>query len=483
MSCFGIDFGTTNSSAVELNDTFIYKYGDTQGNPLPSIVRIDIATGAASGGREVWDQRLSSDRDGRYNVFPCIKALLDGNDEWLFGTNVWTVPDLVAVVLRQLSDRAIDRGVPSGISRATFSIPVGSSARTRRVLRAGAKLAGIEVSGFVKESTAAVIRNRESVKHCRHVAVFDWGGGTLDISVLDIRSRSIFELATKGMPAAGNQIDMKIARFVHMEIMAARRTPRKFTEVSPFDRDHLIFRCEQAKCAFSTKQEVALGIEEYDGHPARMLLTRAMCEPFLLPIVGKAIKLLARTIAEAGLTPEQIDEIIVIGGSSQLWLLREQLEKDSRFDHVPWPKNPEWYVAHGAAILEQQPGSDCLAETLGLQWSDGEYHELAGPGERPFSRPRCVAVSLIEDVKEANILIDRWNDQNAEPTSAMRFAIPTLGFDMEPIQLHYRLTEDLTFQVRGRSAARGIQVEHESGELRFSYNLEQADEIQHKAAI
>jgi molecular chaperone DnaK (HSP70) len=69
-----------------------------------------------------------------------------------------------------------------GISKATFSVPVGMSPFARRILRQAAEIANIEVTSFVKESTAALVREWDSLRSCAYVVVFDWGGGTLDVS-------------------------------------------------------------------------------------------------------------------------------------------------------------------------------------------------------------------------------------------------------------------------------------------------------------
>ena len=153
MNHFGIDFGTTNSGAFELNSR--QSYGDEEARPLPSIVVIDKATNRVFGGREAWNDRLSLTEKSNYHVIPSVKALLDTDQEWSGDQKRWTVPEVAAVVLRQLSEQARTAG---GISEAIFSIPVGMSPKARRNLRKAARLAGIQVTGFVKESTAAVIR-------------------------------------------------------------------------------------------------------------------------------------------------------------------------------------------------------------------------------------------------------------------------------------------------------------------------------------
>jgi molecular chaperone DnaK len=467
---FGIDFGTTNSGAFELNSG--QPYGDEETRPLPSVVVIDKATNRAFGGRQAWKDRLALTEKGGYHVISSIKALLESDREWFSAERRWTVADVAAVVLKQLNERARTAG---GIQEATFSIPVGMSPKARRVLREAARRAGIQVRGFVKESTAALIRYWEQVKNCRHVVVFDWGGGTLDISVLELRGHGIHELATQGAPVAGDRIDDDLTRFVHHSIMKRRGGLKAIEEVPEPQRDDLRYRCESAKCNLATAEESEFSLFGYDGRNEKVTLTRALCRPVAEPHVRMALDLLSTTIAAAGMSTEAIDEIIIIGGCSQLWLFRELLRTDTRFrGRYTLADSPEWDVAKGAAIVNQNPGCFVLGESLALQLSDGTRFEMVAPGDTAGRAPRSVSVALVEDSRAANIIIDRRIENASERQTALQFSVPTQGFDLEEIRLDYLLTDDLTFRVVGRSFARnqGSKVERETGELRFRYVLD-----------
>src|SRR5439155_1015962 len=131
--------------------------------------------------------------------------------------------------------------------------------------RLAAKLAGIAVSTFVKESTAAIISEWQNVKGRNYVAVFDWGGGTLDVSIVRLKETKIIELATKGLSLAGNLIDEEIARFVHGRIMARRGASKELSELHPLAFNDLIVRCENAKCALADSEVARFSLSNYDG--------------------------------------------------------------------------------------------------------------------------------------------------------------------------------------------------------------------------
>jgi molecular chaperone DnaK len=470
VSHFGIDFGTTNSCAFEIQGPARLHYGDEAGKPLPSIIVIDRATGRALCGRDVWNQRLSYSEKGGFRVVPPLKKLLE-NGDWREGQ--WTVPLLVAEVLKHLSNAATVGG-RRGIEQATFSVPVGLPPQSRRTLRKAARVAGIQVNGFISESTAALMRYWPRVRDHRYVAVFDWGGGTLDVSVLELRGHKIFERYTQSLAQAGTHLDEELAQsVVHPRIMRERGAAKAFEEMTRDDKNELVFRCEVAKCALSSRSEVELVLESYDHVPARLVLTRRDCEPVVARYVRQAVDLLAHAIREARVSRDEVQEIIVIGGSSQLWLVPEVLGKEFP-GRYKLAENPEWDVAHGAAIIEQNPGNFTLAETLGLRLSDETYFELARPGDRPVAAPSSLALALVEDSKEANIIVDKWSSEHAQPKTALQFSVQSMGFDQEEILLRYRLTEDLTFYIAGQSRSRGRAslVERETGELRFGYEME-----------
>jgi molecular chaperone DnaK len=474
MSYFGIDFGTTNTSAVEIDGHVIHRFGDSQGKPLPSVIILNHATDQVIGGRDAWNRRLELQQLGGYEIIGSIKRCLESDRHWVTAGRSWTPTDIAAEVLKQLSSRARASGVAGGIRRATFSIPVGLSARARGVLRKAAELAGIEVSSFVVESTAAFVRYFTDLRHSRHVAVFDWGGGTLDVSVLRIEGLTIFELAKEGMPDAGDVMDQELSRLVHKLVMDARGESLAIEEVPSKDRDQLIIRSEMAKCALWAEEQVPIGLEHYAGRPAHVNLTRIRAAGVLGSFVDRAINLLASTVAQAGLSIDSLDDIIVIGGSSQLWLLDERLAADPRFtSRYRLAVNPEWDVAHGAAILEQTPGNYELAETLGLQLCDGTHFELVRRGQALDTKPRSLSLALVEDAREANLIIDRLADLGAGQTNALHFSVPTLGFLDDEIRVSHELTRDLTFRVSAHSRSLGPEMteSREFSNLRFGYHL------------
>jgi molecular chaperone DnaK len=472
---FGIDFGTTNSSAVKMIGDSFQKYGDEAGLPLPSVVAIDIATGEAICGRSVWQARDDYRQSGSYHVVESVKWQLGTDQRWATEAKVWTPEDVAATVLQQLSRRAEQLGVDP-ISQAVITIPVDYPGVSRRSLRRAAALAGIEITTFVTESTAALVRYFRDLRHCRYVAIFDWGGGTLDISIVEIREGRVLELATEGMSIAGDAIDDDFAQAIHARVMDQRKQSTPFSAMSSVDRDNLRTKCELAKRMLSRQKETDVLLSAYGGQPLTVHVEQAWFESLTSTHVELAIEELAKAVTAAGLSFDAINRLVVIGGSSQLRLLHEKLRGDRRFAAAFHPSvEAEWDVAAGAAIVSQTPGVYENAEDIGLVLSDNTFYELICEGEQVHTNERSVSLSLVEDAKQANVVVaKRANGMRTltPPEHILEFGVDTCGFDLECIELLYRIDPDLVLQMKASSRARrGPQVVREYGKLRFSYHI------------
>lgn len=476
MSCFGIDFGTTNSGAVKLAEhAEPQHYGDEFGGPLPSIVAIDRATGEAIGGRGVWEGRERYIDSGQYHIIQSVKWKLGKDQIWVTEQRTWSPREVTSFILSQLSDRAMALGLDR-INRAAITIPVDFPASARTELRLAAEAAGIQLSTFVTESTAAFMRYLSQLRHCHYVAVFDWGGGTLDISILEIRSGTIFELSTEGMEIAGDEIDLDLARAIHARVMEQRHSAIPFESMPAADRDNLRTKCERAKCQLTSLDSTDVLLTSYGGAPLHFVLERAWFESLITPHVDLAIETLTKAIENCRLSFDALDRLLIIGGSSKIRLLQTKLRADRRFSAALYvSQQAEWDVAHGAAIVELSPGGYETAESIGVMLSDNSFYEIIGQGERAFKRPRELALSLVEDSRQANIIVEkRAKRESVGSERILAFSVDTLGFDLEELRLNYNIDQDLVLKLHASSAAMGSQdgAGGEYGKLRFAYHID-----------
>jgi molecular chaperone DnaK len=363
------------------------------------------------------------------------------------------------------------------IDEAVISIPVDYPAEARRALRRAAAKAGIQIKTFVTESTAALVRHFSKLQHCRHVAVFDWGGGTLDISVLEIRDGRVLELSTEGMDIAGDAIDKDFAQAIHARVMEQRRENVPFLSMPSSDQDNLRTKCELAKRQFSGVPTTDILLSAYGGPPLSVSVERDWFESLISPHVDLAIELLTRAIQRAAVSFDAINRLLVIGGSSHLRLLHEKLRSDQRFS-AAFQSSPdaEWDSAAGAAIVARTPGDHETAESIGILLSDNSFYELIREGDVALSDFRSISLSLVEDAKQANVIVAKQVNGRrhvTSPESIVEFGVDTAGFDLECIDLRYRIDPDLVLKLEASSRALGGRdITREYGKLRFAYHVQ-----------
>jgi hypothetical protein len=171
------------------------------------------------------------------------------------------------------------------------------------------------------------------------------------------------------------------------------------------------------------------------------------------------------------LATNDVDMILLVGGSSHLPLLSEMLNEDVRFQgRFDKPGSPQWDVAHGAAILDAAPdGAYLLADQISLILADGSECCLVKPGAQPMSTPKPVFLSLVDNANSANLIFRH----GIEIKPLLYMTVPALGFDDEELRLDYQLTSEWTFSAVGRSTSLGnrSRTEDETEELKFRYLL------------
>lgn len=188
-SWFGIDFGTTNSAAFSFTGTSKENvqpihYGDDEGRPFPSVVAINKMTGEIITGREAKNRK--NELMGAFEYFSSIKSVIDSNKTWEIAGKTWTPEDITSEIFIALKKRVEKPGSMNLLNEAVIAVPNGFTAEKKKHLRNAAKKAGINVKMFIGEPTAAFCSNYNELKSCKNVAVFDWGGGTLDVTVLKV---------------------------------------------------------------------------------------------------------------------------------------------------------------------------------------------------------------------------------------------------------------------------------------------------------
>lgn len=464
---YGIDFGTTNSACIGLTEAnHRIPFGDEyDGAPFPSFVAIDKVSGKVHTGRECWSKRQEFAQT--CEIITSVKRYLGSDRSWKIAGKEWTPSDIACEILKAMKKNVSNSGAGE-LKCATISVPVGFSFEKRADLRKAAEKAGIDISSFVSESTAAFFKFYENYKHMKNIGIIDWGGGTLDVSILENKNGTIRELSTAGAPIGGDIIDHKLAEWAHREYSIQKNLNLSFDQMPAHDRDSLIYACEQAKKRLYVKDAVEIALLKYG--PSGTLRRTIDATTFASLIdheVSQTISCFEGALSKSLLGIEELDCIIMVGGSVQLRPFIDKVE--AKWDVLKvWPEESEWSVADGSAQLEITSGKNVVEKALGILLADSSFYPLIKWGEIADGFCRQFVFSMVEDSTTANLIfIDE--DKNLIGT----IDLPITGFFQEKIELEVLINENLICCISARSRNRSHQYCNQlqySG-LKFNYVL------------
>jgi molecular chaperone DnaK len=377
----GIDLGTTNSLVASVRNGVPIVIRDKTGDALvPSVVSI-AEDGTAYVGREA-QRRLLTDAGrtaysikrfmgkGREDVraeerhFPFrISGDAGGVVRIGLGDRELTPPEISALVLRELKRRAgtffAEQGeADAEVDRAVITVPAYFNDAQRTATRDAGRIAGLEVLRIINEPTAASLAYGLDQRHTGVIAVFDLGGGTFDISILRVEDGVFQVLSTNGdTHLGGDDIDALLVDLVLSELSPVvsgfsrtsespavsgfSRTPESIQEI----RKAVI----QAKWDLSDRDETTIHLDDAGSRPYQRRITRAELEELIQPIVERTLGPCRQALADAGLQPAEIDEVVLVGGSTRIPLVRRAVA--DLFGRTPHSElNPDEVVALGAAV-------------------------------------------------------------------------------------------------------------------------------------
>jgi Fe-S protein assembly chaperone HscA len=359
----GIDLGTTNSLVAFMDFTGPKIIPGNDGDKLvPSVVSItpegDVVVGNPAREllmthpeRTVYSvKRLMGrgvdDVQQELKLFPF--RIAPGSESVIqlaLGEKTYTPPEISAFVLRQLKKNA-EAFLGEPVSKAVITVPAYFNDAQRQATKDAGRIAGLEVLRLVNEPTAASLSYGLDKRKNGIVAVYDFGGGTFDISILRLHD-GIFEvLATNGdTHLGGDDIDNLLLR-IALEDVASE------WNVDPNADNELVQRLRRAvihaKESLSFVPETAIELD-YHGHQYARAIDRELYDRLIAPIVDRTLGPCRECIRDSGVGVEQIDEVVMVGGSTRIPLVRNAVER--LFLTRPHTElNPDEVVALGAAV-------------------------------------------------------------------------------------------------------------------------------------
>src|ERR1700723_832815 len=366
----GIDLGTTNSLVAYMQgDSPAVIPGEDGLNLVPSVVALDEKNQVIVGNaarkylietpeRAVYSIKRLMGRDvedigEELKLFPFRLAddLQPGEVLRInLGNKTFTPPEISALILRQLKRNA-ERFFGEAVSKAVITVPAYFNDAQRQATKDAGRIAGLNVLRLVNEPTAASLAYGLDKKKNGIVAVYDLGGGTFDVSILKLHD-GIFEvIATNGdTHLGGDDIDNLLIAIAIDDIrgdlgLDLRKDTRRNSESLARIRKAVI----EAKIALSSQPSAKLDVELPDGRKYQREISVAMFEQMIQPIIDRTVGPCKQALKDAGLKPEQIDEVVLVGGSTRIPKVRRLVQ--DLFGRVPHTDlNPDEVVALGAAV-------------------------------------------------------------------------------------------------------------------------------------
>jgi Fe-S protein assembly chaperone HscA len=359
----GIDLGTTNSLVAYVRDAVPHVIRDASGDALlPSVVSLG-EDGVFFVGREAQRRLLTAPSRSVYSVKRFMgRGIDDVRDEASllpFGIGgepggvvrialddrEFTPPEISAFVLRELKQRAEEHFREQGefdfeVDRAVITVPAYFNDAQRTATRDAGRLAGLEVLRIVNEPTAASLAYGLDRRDRGIIAVYDLGGGTFDISILKVEDGVFQVLATNGdTHLGGDDIDRLLVELVLREIGGGHSRPAE--EIQAIRKAVIA-----AKLDLTDREETDLRV---DSLGYRRRITRVEFEQLIRPLVERTIQPVRQALADAGLEPAEVDEAVLVGGSTRVPLVRRIVAE--LFGRTPHSElNPDEVVALGAAV-------------------------------------------------------------------------------------------------------------------------------------
>jgi molecular chaperone DnaK len=365
----GIDLGTTNSVVAVMEGGEPVVITNPEGSRLtPSVVAF-TKTGERLVGQVAKRQAVTNPENTVFSIkrfmgrrftevteemkmVPyTVVAASNGDVRVKIGNEDYAPPQISAMVLQKLK-QAAEEYLGSPVTRAVITVPAYFNDAQRQATKEAGKIAGLEVMRIVNEPTAAALAYGLDKKKDETIAVYDFGGGTFDISILEVGEGVVEVKATNGdTHLGGDNLDQRVIEWIIGEF--------KKSDGIDLSKDRMALQrlkeaAEKAKMELSTVMESDINLpfitaDQSGPKHLQMKLTRAKFEQLVDDLLQKTVGPTKQALADAGLDPSKIDEVVLVGGSTRIPRV-QQIVKELFGKEPHKGVNPDEVVAVGAAI-------------------------------------------------------------------------------------------------------------------------------------
>ncbi len=348
----GIDLGTTNSCVAVMEGGEPVVIANAEGSrTTPSVVAFTKASGDKKSERLVGDVAKRQAVTNPERTIISIKRDMGTNRKVDIDDKKYTPPEISAMILQKLKTDA-ESYLGETVSQAVITVPAYFSDAQRQATKDAGRIAGLEVLRIVNEPTAAALAYGLDKEHDQKIMVYDLGGGTFDVSILEIGDGVFEVLATNGdTKLGGDDFDAKIINYLvqefkkenHIDLSQDRMAMQRLREAA-----------EKAKIELSGVLSTTINLpyitaDQTGPKHMNVTLTRAKFDEMTADLVERTMGPTRQAMKDAGLTPDKISKILLVGGSTRIPAVQDAVKKYLGKDPFKGI-NPDECVAVGAAV-------------------------------------------------------------------------------------------------------------------------------------
>jgi molecular chaperone DnaK len=504
-TAFGIDFGTTNSLVCAWGESWLSEKrpvafwdATAAGNrPHPSVVWYGPHSKPIVGRNARENMGAMNNGMGHAFVSSVKRKLGLGKEVGLVGGERKAPWEVASEIFRHLKEHAESREAmihsKQKLTECVVTIPVGYDGRQRSEIRRAMQKAGLKLQGFLHEPFAAM------VSHFYHPAqklagisgkrtlVFDWGGGTLDICIVEVSEdgSNVFELSHDGIAdRAGDEFDQRMMALIKRKFLSRSPGGPDDIPVHGHALDRFRMASEICKINLSSKLNhvvVIPSLFEAFGklHDLEESITRLQFEEITLAEIVAAEACVVRCLNSGGITADLVDHVLLVGGTSNIPAVRSMMERIFGA-RVNVAYEPDAAIARGAAIVAAEGWIPYNVNDIGVVLSDETLFTVL-PAGAPLSSseskrhkfycvdPRDGVARLIlgERARKGDRALRTLGDALAIKTPAHLSDVRSL----DGISAQFTITEDATLRIHALSNATGAEATAEIHDLRFGLRI------------